>query len=178
MPDYDYDQLYPNRFIKGAEFRGKAVTLTIIDIAKEEFEDKKGKNGKALKVVLTFKETERQLLANKLNCTAIMLMFGRNTKDWRGKRVTFYPLKGEWFGRRREAVRVLGSPDIARDIREQVQLGREQQEFHLRKTAPARTAPVPTPEPEPLPDEPGADLDEGVDPVTGEVLEGPAPESL
>lgn len=163
--DYDYDELYPGRFIKAALLKGKIVTLTIADLVREEMPDKKGKDGKAFKVVLSFKERDKQLVANKLNCTALMLMFGRNTKDWRGKRVSFYPEKGNWFGKRQEAIRVYGSPDIAADIDATAQLGQEVQEFHLKRVVFGKkvTAPVPPPAPEP------EMVEEDMDPETGEV---------
>lgn len=165
MPDYQFDELYPGRFIKGTMFKGKAVTLTITDLVREEFPDKKGKDGKAMKVVLSFKERDKQIIANKLNCIALMLMFGKSTKDWRGKRVTFYGEKGTWFGKKHEAIRIYGSPDISADIDDTVRLGQDEQEYHLRKVTPGKrvTAPAPPPEPELLEEE----LD--ADPETGEV---------
>lgn len=177
MADYDFDELYPNRFLKGAQFKGKSVTLTITDIVKEELGDEKKKEAK---VVLTFKETKFQLVANKLNCIALMLMFGRNTKEWRGKRVTFYPLKGEWFGTKREAVRVLGSPDIEHDVNEKHQLGREIQTFHLKKVAGKKTngkatAPKPAPEPEMDPDTGEVPFDEEEQAEIHELEMGAAP---
>jgi hypothetical protein len=140
--DFDFEELYPGRFIKGVMFKGKAVTLTISDIDREEFPDKKAPGGKGLKVVLSFKERDKQIIANKLNCTALMLMFGRNTKDWRGKRVTFYGEKGTWFGKKQEAIRIYGSPDIAEDIAETVRLGQDDQEYHLRKVVPGKAAAI------------------------------------
>lgn len=163
MADYDFDELYPGRFIKGAMFKGKAVTLTITDIAREEFpvmQPKPGQPATEFKVVLAFKERDKQILANKTNCTALMLMFGRNTKDWRGKRVTFFGLKGTWFKKKHEAIRVYGSPDIAEDIEVSVRIGQSDEDFHLRKVVPGKKmAPLPPPPPEP-------ELE--MDPVTGE----------
>jgi hypothetical protein len=163
MTHYDFEELYPNRFLKGVQFKGRPVTLTIVGIEKEELG---AEEQKKTKVILSFKETKLQLIANKLNCTAIMLMFGRNTKDWLHKRVTFHPLQGEWFGTQREAIRVLGSPDISKDMKASHQLGREVQRFHLKKVVLGKKASAQS-IPEPAP-EPGTDNDE-FDPVTGEV---------
>jgi hypothetical protein len=174
MPDYDFDELYPGRFIKAAMFKGKAVTLTIKEIMREEFpviQPKPGQSATEFKVVLSFKERDKQIIANKTNCTALMLMFGRNTKEWRGKRVTFFGLKGTWFKRKQEAIRIYGSPDIAADVEVTVRLGQSDEDFRLRKVTLGKRVEVPVPAAEPEPEleeeqlEPGSDYDA----ETGEV---------
>lgn len=163
MSDYNFDELYPNRFMKAGLFKGKVVTLTIVDVEMEELPDKKGKNGRKKKPVLSFKETELQLIANKTNGLALMVMFGKLTKDWKGKRVAFFPEKGKYFGKKQEAIRVYGSPDIAQDITEEVRLGNEMETYKLKKTTWGKQQPAPQPEPEP-------EIEEGsLDPLTGEV---------
>ena len=115
------DHLYPNRWIKAGLFDGKQRTLTITDIFQEEFDSDKPEEGKQIKAILSFKETDRQLVLAKINAICIAGMFGRRCPDWIGKRVTFYatdklmPLptaKGE----DKFCVRVWGSPDLAKDI--------------------------------------------------------------
>lgn len=164
MADWDFEELYPGRFIKGDMFKGKAATLTITDIDREEITDPKGK--KSMKVILYFKERDRHLITNKLNCIALMLMFGKNTKDWRGKRVTFYGEKGTWFGKKGEAVRIYGSPDIAKDIQQSVKLGLEMEEYHLKKVVLGKKVAVPAPAPPP---ELELEMEDDADPLTGEV---------
>lgn len=172
MPqDYDFDQLFPGRFIKAALLKNKMWTLTVTDIQREEMPDKKGKDGKSKKVVLSFKETDLQLILNKLNGIAIKLMFGENTRGWRGKRITFYPETGKWFGKKQQALRVWGSYDIAADIRESALVGQEQEEFFLRKLDPKKKAEAPPPpKPEPVMEEEALDMD----PTTGEVFDAEA----
>lgn len=119
---YDYDQLYPGRFLKSGEFKGKDVTLTIRDVDLEELADEKGtkKNddGEKVKIkgVLFFHETEKGIVLNRTNGECLKRMFGRKPKDWLGKKVAFYPDTVTAFGDRMLAIRVRGSPDIAADI--------------------------------------------------------------
>lgn len=113
----DYDDLYPGRFLKAADFKGKKVTLTIGDVNIEELE---GEGGKKVKATLAFKETEKQLVTCKTNGLCIKAMFGRTLAEWVGKRVTLFP--DTWNGE--PAVRVWGSPDIAHELDVEIALPR------------------------------------------------------
>lgn len=104
----DWDELYPGRFLKAGEFRGKKVTLTIASVDLDELESD---DGKKVKGVITFKETPKQIPLNKTNGICIKAMFGRKLPDWEGKRVTLFP--STWNGE--DAIRVWGSPDISQD---------------------------------------------------------------
>lgn len=100
-----YDDLYPSRFLKAGNFDGKKVTLTIKDYDREELE---GDDGKKTKAIISFQETERQLVACKTNGLCMKAMFGDNLADWVGKRVILFPTL--WNGE--PAIRVFGSPDM------------------------------------------------------------------
>lgn len=112
-----YDGLYPGRFLKAGLFEGKQVTLTIKDANLEELE---GDDGKKVKAILSFVETEMQLVTCKTNGFSIKSMFGDKLSNWTGKRVTFFP--STWNGE--PAIRVWGSPDIERDMNITIQLPR------------------------------------------------------
>ena len=105
----NFDSLYPGRFLKAGLFEGKQVTLTIKDVDLNELE---GEDGKKLKAIVSFQETEMQLVTCKTNGLSIKAMFGNNLGDWVGKRVTLFP--STWNGE--PAIRVWGSPDIEKDI--------------------------------------------------------------
>jgi hypothetical protein len=112
-----YDQLYPGRFIKAPELLGKKVTLTMTDV---ELEDLEGDDGKKTKCIISFKETEKKLVACKTNGLCIKEMFGKVIADWIGKRITLY--EDDWNGE--PATRVWGSPDIAEEIKTTIALPR------------------------------------------------------
>lgn len=148
----DWDELYPGRFIKYGDLKGKQVTLQVADIDLEELE---GNKGKEIKGILLFEKTTKGLPLNKTNGTCIREMFGRKLPDWPGKRVTFYPTidGGE------ECVRVWGSPDIDADITFMLELPRKKpRKITLHKVVPGKKGQEPDPPPDQDDDrEPGAD---------------------
>lgn len=114
----DYDQLYPNRFLKAGELQGKRVTLTIKDI---DLDNLVGDDGKEkVKGVISFDESPKQIALNKTNGICLRAMFGRKLADWTGKRVIIFPDK--WNGE--DAIRIWGSPDIKEPMDVEVKLPR------------------------------------------------------
>lgn len=114
----DWDELYPGRFIKAGEFKGKKPTLTIVSVKIDELV---GDKGPQIKGIITFRETEKALALNKTNGICLKELFGRKVQEWVGKRVTLFA--GTWDGE--ECIRVWGSPDLAEDKEVTVQLPRK-----------------------------------------------------
>src|SRR6185312_6897735 len=133
----DFDKLYPARFMKAGEFEGKDVTLTITDVKVEELEGATGKKGKGIVGFVSASGTKKELVLNRTNGECIKAMFGRDTKDWIGKRVTLYPatITDSFTDEPTLAIRVRGSPDIAADKSFSAKIGRKQGNFTLRKPA-------------------------------------------
>lgn len=155
----DYDELFPNRFMKAGEFKGKDVTLKISGVQIEELE---GDGGKKVKGIISFDRTPKQLVLNKTNGLCLKALFGRRTEDWVGKRVTFYPAQIDNFGDVDLAIRVRGSPDIAGPVQVEIKLAKKKPKtVTLQKTAgaaaPGKKAEVPAQPPPPV-DEPPEDV--------------------
>lgn len=151
----DWDDLYPGRFIKATDFKGKQITLRISDVRIEELI---GDKGKQVKGVISFEKTEKQWCINKTNGICVKAMFGSKVQQWVGKRVTLFA------GVHNDApcIRVWGSPDIDNDFDLVVQLPRKfpfNMTMHRTGVRPVPTQPVAaTPAPEkPAEREPGAD---------------------
>lgn len=112
-----FDELYPGRFLKASLFKGKPVTYTITRFDREEIE---GEKGKQMKTTLYFAETEMAHVLPKINAVCLRAMFGDRVSEWVGKRVTFYgttaimPLPAK---KNEPCIRVMGSPDIDKQIR-------------------------------------------------------------
>lgn len=155
----DFDELYPGRFMKAGEFKDKDVTLKIASVTKDKLEGSKGEETKG---VIRFEKTEKALVLNKTNGVCIREMFGRDTGEWVGKRVTFFPAKVD-FEDSDLAIRVRGSPDIPADIAFQAKVGRKLHKFKLYRTGQQRqhAAPSSQPEPPPLGDAPEQYADPG-----------------
>jgi hypothetical protein len=113
----NFDDLYPGRFLKAGNFDGKKVILTIKDYDREMLE---GDDGKKSKAILTFEETDRQLVACKTNGICLKTMFGDHLPDWVGKRVILFP--SEWNGE--PCIRIWGSPDLSEEKSVEVKLPR------------------------------------------------------
>lgn len=114
----DWDELYPGRFIKAGEFKGKKPTLTITDVKIDELV---GDKGPQIKGVISFKETEKQWALNKTNGICLKELFGRKVQEWVGKRVTLFA--ATWDGE--ECIRVWGAPHLTEDREVTISLPRK-----------------------------------------------------
>jgi hypothetical protein len=133
----DFDELYPGRFLKAGEFKGRDVDLTIVRVQIDELE---GNKGKQMKGVLSFKETPKELVLNRTNGECIKAMFGRRLADWVGKRVTLFPQKIE-SDLADLAIRVRGSPDLSADVTFTLSLPRKKpRDLTLKRTGSGRAA--------------------------------------
>ena len=141
----DFDELYPGRFIKAGDLKGRDWTLTIASVDLEELQDQKGKRGKG---VISFSDAKKELVLNRTNGECLKAMFGRKLPEWVGKRVTLYPAKIE-SDLSDLAIRVRGSPDIASDVSFDLCLPRKKpRKVLLKKTGKPAAKPAPEPEPE------------------------------
>lgn len=151
MADLDFDELYPGRFLKAGEFKGRVVTLTVTDVDIEDLGV--GKQAK-VKGYITFAETKKQLCLNKTNGLCIKAMFGRRTGGWIGHKLMLFPSPYEGD----IAIRVWGSPELAADQVIDINLPNKKPfKMTMHKAPPARkgandkAAPAPTPPPAPAP---------------------------
>lgn len=132
----DWDELYPGRFLKAVDFKGKQVTLKISEIRIEELV---GDKGPQIKGVVSFDKTEKQLALNKTNGICLKEMFGKKVQEWVGKRVTLFP--SVWNGE--DCIRVYGSPDIEADKEITISLPRKRpfaMTMHCTRTQPPQSA--------------------------------------
>ena len=81
------------------------VTLTMKDVKVKEIAD--GRGGDAEKPVLSFQERDKLLVLNKTNARIIAGLYGPETGDWLGKKVTITGEHGAWFGKKGVRVVVL-----------------------------------------------------------------------
>lgn len=168
----DYDALFPGRFIKAGDFKGRDVTLEVANVRIEELPQDGG--GNKVKGIVAFKGAKKEWVLNRTNGEALKAMWGRDTGEWIGKRVTLYPAQfnGDL------AVRVRGSPDLKETMEYELKLPRKRpQKMRLLvtgKTSGKPAAPAPQPEPEAAPEnvQEAAEVLGGeiVDPATGEVF--------
>ena len=94
--------LFP--YIEGGALVDRAVTLTMADVRTTRMPDHKG--DEQTKFVLHFLESQKGLILNKTNTKAIIELYGRDSDDWAGKRITLYAEKVRAFGKIHDAARV------------------------------------------------------------------------
>ena len=138
-----YDQLFPGRFIKAGEMHGRAVTLTVRDVYLDVLEQEDGREKQ--QAIIAWQETDREMALNKTNAQSIMAMFGPDSGDWIGKRITLYPeTDSSGLSDSGVCLRVKGSPDITAPITAQIRLPRRKP--MTRTLVPTGTGPAATTE--------------------------------
>lgn len=121
----DYQLMFPSKYVSAADLKGQDVTLTIQAVAIQKLESSDGNH--KTKGVVSFEGASKDWILNRTCAEACKLMWGPETNNWVGKRITLYPAKmkdpfgdGEIF-----AVRVRGSPDLKEARTATVQRGRK-----------------------------------------------------
>ena len=96
----DAGLFFPERYLKGDDFTGREVTLTIRSVNQETLH---GDTGDEDKIVFYFeeihrkaesdgrvKDQKRMVLSKSLYVDFVTMFQYRETKDWHGKRITLY----------------------------------------------------------------------------------------
>jgi len=102
---------FPSKWLTAAELEDEDgnpadQTLTIREAVMEEMEIP-GKDP-VEKPVVYFEEIDKGLVLNKTNGKSIAGMYGNDTEDWAGERVTLYPTEVNFQGTMTPCIRVRG----------------------------------------------------------------------
>lgn len=114
----DYGLGFLGEYITAAELVGKTPTLTINKITLEKVESLKGDEdggGKMKdKIVIYFAESKsgRGWLLNRTNAEALKEMWGRETNDWIGHKITLFTTNVRVGKKIEPGIRVKGSPEL------------------------------------------------------------------
>jgi hypothetical protein len=143
--------LFPSKYLKAVEFKGRDATLTVTSVSLEKLAAEDGSVKE--KGIVTFKETKKALVLNRTNAQCLIALWGYETDQWVGKRVTLFPATVQAFGAEELAIRVRGSPDLKKDMPIEINLPRKKPiRAVLRKTGGNGKKTAPAPEPEANPD--------------------------
>lgn len=94
------DQLYPSRYLKESDLRGREVTVTIKSVEVIKI-------GDDTKPVAHFEGKEKGLVLNKTMFNAIAKATGElDSDDWPGHKITIYPTETEFKGDTVACIRV------------------------------------------------------------------------
>ena len=143
-----WDEMYPNRFLKAGLLKGKPATLTIADVTIELLPSDKGPDQD--RGILSFEKTNKQLALNKTNGLCLRKMFGNKPLEWIGKRVTFVPELDKFGSETVDAIRIQGSPDIAKAIEIEIRMPRKKPK--KRRLVVTGKAQAPAPQSDAMPD--------------------------
>ncbi len=96
-------QAFPSTYLKAADLDDEKWVVTIEEIKMElvgQGEDQ------THKPVAYFRELEKGLVLNKTNGTAISTIYGDESDDWSGQRITLFSTWVDFGGKQVEAIRV------------------------------------------------------------------------
>jgi len=106
LREYNHvDLLFPGRFLKAADLRGRDVTVVIERIDPREELQMRGKTAE-FKPVVYMKGKEKAWVLNKTNAMSIAKIYGPEVMSWIGKSVTIYPTRVQCGGKEVDAIRV------------------------------------------------------------------------
>lgn len=102
MPDFR--TMFDKDYLYAFMLNGREVT---VEIAKVQGGQIKGDGGKSSKKpICHFKGKDKPLALNVTNCKTIAAMYGNNTDQWIGKRITIYPTTTDFGGKTVDCIRV------------------------------------------------------------------------
>jgi hypothetical protein len=97
------NEAFPSKYIKASDIGDKAVTVTIEKITVEDVVQGQKKEEK---IVLHFRGKDKGLVCNKTNASTIAKLYGDETEDWIGQRITLVSREVEFQGESVMAIRV------------------------------------------------------------------------
>jgi hypothetical protein len=104
-PDMTRDEVFPSKYLKAADLKGKAYVATIESAPYETLQSLDGKETQ--KIVLHFKNAEKTLPLNVTNFDAVCDATGfPDTEDWPGQQIELYPTKTTMGGKTMDCIRI------------------------------------------------------------------------
>jgi hypothetical protein len=101
------NEAFPSKYLKAPDLAGGMPTVTISHVAVEEVGEGERKP------CIYFVGKEKGVVLNKTNATNISDIYGPDTDDWTGKKVTLFTAWVDFNGRSVESIRIR-KPDAAR----------------------------------------------------------------
>lgn len=103
-PELHVDLMFPSKYLKASDFDGKPVRLTIASVRSDQVQTT---GGKVQKFIVSFRETDKELILNKTNAKAIAKALEQPKAIlWAGQAITLKPARCEAFGDVVDCIRV------------------------------------------------------------------------
>lgn len=100
-----WKSMMDKEFLYAFDLKGRDVTLTIAQVTAGKLKNGKKESKKPLCFFVEPRD-KRPLALNATNCKTIAKLYGNDTDEWKGKRVTLYPTTTEMAGETVECIRV------------------------------------------------------------------------
>ena len=99
-------EMFPRRYVTGADLAGKAHTLTIAHVRTETM--RPSQNARPVqKYVMYFEHAQKGLVLNRTNAWSLVDIIGtEDTDEWQGAQVTIFPVPLTVAGQKRIGIRV------------------------------------------------------------------------
>lgn len=98
------DQIFPSKYLKEPDLRGREITVTIRSVERVSFQGKPG-------LVIYFENKDKGLACNQTIFDQIVWATGEDdTEEWPGCRITLYPTETTYQGEMRPVIRVRTKP--------------------------------------------------------------------
>lgn len=95
---FKFSKAYPSPYLREPDLGGKDCTLTVKSWRYASAKDK-GSDGKQMEgTVLSFQESDKELVLAKINHMSIKEIHGPDPEEWKGKKVTLFPTTCSAFG--------------------------------------------------------------------------------
>ena len=104
MASTDYRSMFDSEYLGAWDLLGKDVTVTVDRVAAGTLTGAGGRKSK--KPLVFFVGKEKALALNKTNAKIIAAMYGTDTAEWAGKKITIYPTRTEMAGETVDCIRV------------------------------------------------------------------------
>jgi hypothetical protein len=124
-----WDELFPGRFLKACDLKGKEVTITIKRVYQEKIDGK-------WKLIFEFPEGQdkHEMACNRTNGEFAGAMFGKDPTKWVGHKITIRSEVVWAFGEKTNALRICGSPELSKEVVIDIDMGRSQIRGTMRPT--------------------------------------------
>jgi hypothetical protein len=102
----------PGRYLSGDDLDGEVI-VTIDRVVMESFRDPRTRQ-ESRKPVMYFQRAKRGLIVNRTNWRTVADLYGDESDNWTGKRITLIPAMVDAYGKQTKAVRVrpIRPPDV------------------------------------------------------------------
>jgi len=92
------DQAFPSNYLKAADIE-EDTTLTIGSVTLETI-------GEDERPIVHFDNNDKGLVLNKTNASTIKGLYGKDTDDWTGKKITLFATEVDYQGKQTMAIRI------------------------------------------------------------------------